>query len=119
MNMNIKQGDRVVLYPGSITPPRLSTVERVTPSGQVVLSDYSFRFYSNGRQVGDRPHSSVRIEEATPAACAAMEQEAQRRRQNIYMQRLRTALQMYTQELNMVQIEELLDLLGIPLPPKG
>lgn len=116
--MDVHAGDQVILYRGTVSLPQLSTVKRVTPSGQIVLEDYPVRFYPDGREVGGLRHSSTCVQEATPDNLAKMEQERQRRQQNFYMQQLRTALQMYTQNLDMAQIESLLQQLGVPLPDK-
>lgn len=70
----VKAGDELAERYGSYRGPEIVKVARVTPSGQIVLTD-GRRFRSNGSEIGDRMvTSSLHI--LTPELRKEMQQQA-------------------------------------------
>jgi hypothetical protein len=65
MSLELKAGDEAIVR-GSYGQLELVRVERVTPTGQIVLVGSSSRYYPDGREVGARISNRSTLIEATP-----------------------------------------------------
>jgi hypothetical protein len=115
--ITVEPGEEVILYPGSRSLPRVVTVTKVTPSGQIILEyDRYDRFCMDGKPLRRRTHDTSFIQKATAENRALMDQEIQRRRQVFYYEQLRNTVQICVQNMSIEELEQLLTQLGRPLP---